>query len=286
MLLQCEIDVVGIKIDEGIVESIYLVDSAFHEYGLNYGDVVARVLKKILRAVFISNLIYPSIPCCVIFVSPKCGRDLSNTLQTRLELIRKIVIQEYPDVKMQLLLNEDFSQNIYTPILDICNKVSDDNDLFLRSLKLCKVAEEYSKALILKKSSTPHSSIQQFDGDDIPAGFTYVNLTKEHKTSNVARTPKGGNQQIIFNILENLIAHQKLNSTLLNNLQSVAYCSKTFKLSFPMLIPCSSFYRTGFELSRFYKNNPIEINGVEYYVCSQWIPDRIRKIQAWYENIL
>ena len=46
MIIQCEIDVIGIKIEDGIIGDLYLIDSAFHENGLNYGDVVARVLKK------------------------------------------------------------------------------------------------------------------------------------------------------------------------------------------------------------------------------------------------
>ena len=283
MLLQCEIDVVGIKIEEGIVENIYLVDSAFHEYGLNYGDVIARVLKKILRAVFISNLIYPSVPCSVIFVSPKCGQDLSNQLHSQLEVIKKLLSQDYPDSKMELLLNEDFTRTIYQPVLSICNKVSDDNDLFLRSLKLCKIAENYSNITQQQPIAKPSSSFVRFDGNEIPDGFTYINLTQ--KTYNTTKTPKGGNQQIVFNIFHNLIQHNKLDTALLNNLQSIPYCSKTFKLSYPVLIPCITFRQTGFEISRFYKNNPININGTDYYICSQWIPERIRRLQNWYEQL-
>ena len=44
MVGQCEIDIVGVRLEDGIVQKVYLIDSAFHENGLNYGDVVARVL--------------------------------------------------------------------------------------------------------------------------------------------------------------------------------------------------------------------------------------------------
>lgn len=46
MLLQCEIDVVGIKINNCAIEKVYMIDSAFHENGLNYGDDVSRIAKK------------------------------------------------------------------------------------------------------------------------------------------------------------------------------------------------------------------------------------------------
>lgn len=80
MVIQCEIDVVGVRIQDGVIGDLYLIDSAFHENGLNYGDVVARVLKKILRAVFVSDTIFKSIPAKILFVSPKCGEELRGTL--------------------------------------------------------------------------------------------------------------------------------------------------------------------------------------------------------------
>ena len=50
---QCEIDVVGIRLDDGIVDRVFLVDSAFHKGGLGYHDVVATVIKKLIRAVLV-----------------------------------------------------------------------------------------------------------------------------------------------------------------------------------------------------------------------------------------
>lgn len=62
MVGQCEIDIVGVRLEDGIVQKVYLIDSAFHENGLNYGDVVARVLKKILRAIFVADASFRNIP--------------------------------------------------------------------------------------------------------------------------------------------------------------------------------------------------------------------------------
>lgn len=74
MVGQCEIDIVGVRLEDGIVQKVYLIDSAFHENGLNYGDVVARVLKKILRAIFVADASFRNIPAQIVFVSPKCGK--------------------------------------------------------------------------------------------------------------------------------------------------------------------------------------------------------------------
>ena len=74
---QCEIDVVGCKLEDGITERIYLVDTAFHKTGLGYHDPVATVVKKIVRALVIAVIVFgESVPVTVAFVSPKFGLTL------------------------------------------------------------------------------------------------------------------------------------------------------------------------------------------------------------------
>lgn len=146
MIQQCEIDIVGVRLEEGIVGNLYLIDSAFHENGLNYNDTVARVLKKIVRAIFVAGVVFKDIPAEVIFVSPKCGREVENKLRENLGELDKIIHTYYPDSKITLLFNLDFAAEVYAPLIESIDRLGDDNDLFLRSVKLARLAADMLRA--------------------------------------------------------------------------------------------------------------------------------------------
>ena len=72
-LKQAELDVVGIN-----EEKLYLVEVAFHENGLQYGDRLEtkdRVCKKLLRAYLIGLAFFPNYKYEVIFSSPKVNSE-------------------------------------------------------------------------------------------------------------------------------------------------------------------------------------------------------------------
>lgn len=142
MVQQCEIDVAGVRLEEGIVGNLYLVDSAFHENGLNYNDTVARVLKKIVRALFVAGVVFKDIPAEVIFASPKCGRESERKLREELKELDGIIHTFYPDSKITLLFNFDFAAEVYAPLIENIDRFGDDNDLFLRSVKLARLSED------------------------------------------------------------------------------------------------------------------------------------------------
>ena len=142
MVQQCEIDVAGVRLEEGIVGNLYLVDSAFHENGLNYNDTVARVLKKIVRALFVAGVVFKDIPAEVIFASPKCGRESERKLREELKELDGIIHNFYPDSKITLLFNFDFAAEVYAPLIENIDRFGDDNDLFLRSVKLSRLSED------------------------------------------------------------------------------------------------------------------------------------------------
>lgn len=292
MLLQCEIDTVGIAIKNQAVEKIYMVDSAFHESGLNYGDTVARIIKKLIRAVFIARIVYPKIPCELLFVTPKCGYELQDNLKKMVSLVKKTVQDFFPEINIEFYANESFAKEIYAPILENIQKISDDNDLFLRSLQLAKIADGYLKNRTHYPPIIPpiidYEPIS-IDGQDtnkptgIPTGFTYTNLDAKQRT-NETKTPRGGNTEIVFNILQGLIRNGKILGVL-PNLLNKAYCSRVFSLPYPMLIPVSNFKEFGYERIRFY-SELIEIDGKDYLVCSQWTKEvRIPRLQKWYSSI-
>ena len=54
IIRQAEIDVLGIRLQNGQLQRMYAVDVAFHEGGLSYGnktDTATRIAKKIIRTV-------------------------------------------------------------------------------------------------------------------------------------------------------------------------------------------------------------------------------------------
>ena len=139
---QCEIDVVGVKLFEGIVDRVFLVDSAFHKNGLGYHDVTATVIKKIIRAALVGNIIFgKNVDVTIVFVSPKCGNKNKKDIESAVDVIRKELASTYPKVTIELYFNEDFTTSIYQPLVKETQNLNNDNDLFMRSLNLIKVSE-------------------------------------------------------------------------------------------------------------------------------------------------
>lgn len=155
-ITQCEIDVVGVRFDgNNGVEKIYLVDSAFHKGSLNYGDeTVARVLKKLIRACIVSKLVFGSnVPVEVAFVTPYCTdgsgkkvgmrtkiRELTDILR---DILKKRYSPAYDNIEIELYFNERFADELYAPLKAQIDTLNNDNDLFMRSMNLAKIAEKY-----------------------------------------------------------------------------------------------------------------------------------------------
>ncbi len=262
---QCEIDVVGCKLDEGITERIYLVDTAFHKTGLGYHDAVATVVKKIVRAFVVAVLIFgESVPVTVAFASPKCGDSLKKEIETVLAGLRKILASDprYGNIEIELYLNDRFTSDIYNPLLAEIKELNNDNDLFMRAMNLAKLAES-SKAA----TGTPPTSGASGAGA----------ATKTHR---------GENQQKVFSILKGMINNGKMTTLILNDLRKPDYAKINFGLPnrFPVLMKEVDFPFSGHDRCRYYKPT-IKINGEDYMVCSQWVPDRIALLEDWYKKL-
>ena len=135
-LKQGEIDVVGVDQEGGV----HAMEVAFHEAGLNYGSVaetVNRVLKKMLRTLFILRACHPpQTPLHIYFLSPKVNPAVQRPLEEKFAALRKA----YPDVDWRLLTNDDFVNRIVKPTLENASDVADSSELFLRSVKLLETA--------------------------------------------------------------------------------------------------------------------------------------------------
>lgn len=266
---QCEIDVVGCKLNDGITEGIYLIDTAFHKTGLGYHDPVATVMKKIVRALVVAVIIFgESVPVTVGFVSPKCGETLKPKIETVVIGLRKILAAHprYKNIEIELYFNERFTADIYMPLLAELDNLNDDNDLFMRAMNLASLAEVHctSSKTCISESSPVATSVS---------------------TTSIKRTPRGENKEVVLGIITSIVKSGKMTSPLLNDLKTCTYTKTNFKLpTFPLLISVADFSSTGYERCRYYPE-PIEIDGDKYLVCSQWIPERITKLKEWYDNL-
>lgn len=263
---QCEIDVVGCKLDDGITERIYLVDTAFHKTGLGYHNAVATVVKKIVRAVVVAVAIFgENVPVTVAFVSPKCGVTLRPQIEAVIDSLRKILGKNpiYKNIEVDLYFNEKFTSDIYMPLINEIDELNDDNDLFMRAMNLAKIAEGYRVSSVMSASTTATTS---------PSGTT-------------TRVNRSGNKEVVFDILNEIIKNGKMTASLLSDLQTPSYAKSNFKLpTYSVLVSMADLVSRGYERCRYY-NNSIEISGAEYLVCSQWIPEKIAKLKDWYASL-
>ncbi|MBQ4585969.1 MAG: hypothetical protein IJA82_07165 [Clostridia bacterium] len=145
---QCEIDVAGIRLDDGIVDRVYLVDSAFHKNGLGYHDVVATVIKKIIRAVLVSTIIFGTgVDVTVGFAAPECRDTVRADIENVVEILRELLVGKYSRFSIELYLNEKFSEEICKPLVENADKLNNDNDLFIRSVNILRAAEKHMATL-------------------------------------------------------------------------------------------------------------------------------------------
>ena len=145
-----------------------------------------------------------------------------------------------------------------------CPMRSARNDLFIRSMKLSQVALSFENSI---RIDAPTQSYQ-------------------HKVVIGERTSRGENRDTVFAVLGKLIRDGYMTPELLKQLCNKEYCRSNFQLSsFPFLVKNSEFPATGYQDCRFYSDRLVTIMSDEYRVCSQWIPERIRRLKLWLQQL-
>jgi hypothetical protein len=135
---QAEIDVIGINYD-----TVYAVDIAYHENGLNYGDkeeTRVRVIKKLLRTLLILDLYFPEFKHIIMFCSPKVNPATEKNIQEYIDIIRNNFSNEKND--FVYLSNQNFYKNIIEPTIIKTESEADTSELFIRSYKLLGLFKE------------------------------------------------------------------------------------------------------------------------------------------------
>lgn len=135
-LKQAELDVVGINNDK-----LYMVEVAFHENGLQYGDkseTKDRVCKKLLKAYMIGLAFFPNFTYEIIFASPKVNPATDQIIKEYFSVLEKDFGDE-ENVTFRYLANDDYKNKILIPTLTSSLSDSDTSELFIRSAKMLDI---------------------------------------------------------------------------------------------------------------------------------------------------
>ncbi|MBT0572393.1 hypothetical protein OKE68_01960 [Riemerella anatipestifer] len=177
LLKQAEVDVIGMDSSN----TVYAIDIAFHEAGLNYGskeETKDRVLKKLLRS-YLSLLSYfPDKNYELVFVSPKVNSDTEKNIRSYFSELEKNFSSE--NVKFKYISNESFRDEIIIPTIKYASGNSDTNELFLRTIKLLSLFDMYS----IKKQNMLEFGQQglKFDNNNfVSTDFTIEFIPKDEK---------------------------------------------------------------------------------------------------------
>lgn len=228
---QGEIDVIGVE-QQG---DIHALDVAFHESGLNYeGGSNNRVLKKLLRTYLILHTYSPpETKFHIYFVSPKVNPRVKNQLKDTFDALRK----EYSETEWNLIINDDFTDQILQTTLEKADTVADTSELFVRASKLLELAEGPKKIRI-----------------------------RDHQTAKELPLPKNRPQPIIKRLMKTLL--NVLDDKDKNHLMDKNYCKEVLdlKIGNHALLRRKEDGRKVGEHDRYWK----DLYADEFYVCSEW----------------
>lgn len=225
VLKQAELDVIGINGD-----TVYLVEVAFHENGLQYGDATetkTRVLKKLVRAYLIGLIFFPGKNYEIIFASPKVDSTRESLMQEAIPVLEKSMAECKADknvVNFCYVTNDDFKKKILIPTLQSSVTIADTSDLFLRSVKLLELfgLVEYKKSVdsgkkIKKKNNTTTDDTEVILTPANPKEFK-SQLLKAKKAKRILVYKDGSKREEYWDASD-----FKESSGLMSNIQSASY---------------------------------------------------------------
>lgn len=192
ILRQAEIDVVGLNKEE----KVYMVEVAFHEGGLNYGDkdkTRNKIYEKLLRAYLIGLAYFQEKSYEIIFATPKTNPAVQETIEKSFDDLQKEFGSE--KVIFKFITNEDFKNEVLLPTLQTTEEDADSNELFLRTYKMLEMFDLINKdnisrkphKIITIKTTKPSNNKKESDSEKLlrdlrTVGFkTFVKYYKDYK---------------------------------------------------------------------------------------------------------
>jgi len=251
LIKQAEIDVIGLNTTE---KSVFGIDVAFHNAGLNYKDVTNNVLKKLFRTIFVLQTYFNDFnKFNAFFITPKANPATEKPIRELIEEANKLIYDEMISVKF--ICNETFFTLIVDPII---NNIDDDNDtseLFIRSIKLLQLDKRNNSTTGIKKANKKSTTITDkttVDGMKI-GQFVRYNMKK------------------LFE--QNLVSQNEI-----NNLQNKEYSKKVFDQNYEVLRSSDKEITGKDGRNRYYANEKFFGN---YYLSSQWVDRHWKPFRDW-----
>lgn len=245
-LEQAECDSVGIYFGGNEIV-YYAVDVAFHSTTLNYsnGTTVQKVTEKFIRQALCMLVYLDSKDANIVFAAPIAGNKVVKAINSNLQIIRNYFSQNGYNYSFEFIVNDEFNLKILNPVIAAASDVEDTTELFIRSIKLYNNLN--SK---LSKKTKPLKNKNVSTGNQIDLSSVNLDVFKVGKIANV--------------FLRYLLETKKFSISEIQEMQDLNFSKNTFGLNFPLLVDSNCN-----DLNRYY-SKPVIINGVSYYLCSQW----------------
>jgi hypothetical protein len=239
LMKQAEIDVLGISPTDF---TVFGIDVAFHESGLNYGDNINIVLKKILRTIFVLQTYFNDCDRYIsYFVTPVASKRHVEEINKLIQKINEIISDNMITIK--IIANDDFYKSIVWPIINNTKGENDGGELFLRAVKLLSLDKTN---LINTKSPQPNIA-----------------------NGKITRTINGMKiGQFVQCIMQELYAKNLLPSEEIKKLQDKDYSKKVFNQNFEVLKSSDEDIFDKHGRARYYTKERY-FGG--YYLTSQWL---------------
>lgn len=256
VLTQAEIDVMGISFDEN-EQHIYAIDVAFHEAGLNYGtkeETVTRVIKKCIRTAMCIYGYFDINSGTIIFTSPRINPSVINDINICIDDISSVLSTLNVKYKIRIIANEDFSDKILEPVLNVLGDVADTSELFMRSLQMYNLfAVKKPKQInggirnTVQKEISPNLEAIEYNG---------IDGLEEMKIGIIVRT-----------VLRKMLENGEVTKEEIEKMQTKEYSKETFDIQYPLLQKASL---TDGESPKRYYSSPVKIYNEDYFLCSEW----------------
>jgi hypothetical protein len=250
---QAEIDVLGLRFDDAGAYAV-AVDSAFNEAGVNYGDpgkTVGRIIKKMIRTAFTLAAYFDLRHAEIVFATPKMHNAVDDALQGCWPDLHSLLADcgslSAERLRLRIVTNGDFVEQIIQPVLDWMDEVADTAELFLRAQQLVRFCEPSRR----RQVSQRYASSRPGGDGEIKIGV-HVRQTMALLASTGRLTPK-----IIADLSD------RSRSKVIFGLNH-AFLQK--------VRPDAPLHTQGIDengYSRFWRDS-LEIDGVSFLICSQW----------------
>ena len=159
---QAEIDAIGISFSQS-AESIFAVDVAYHEAGLNYGDKIKTLTKIIQKCVRTALCLYGFFSIAtgeIIFASPKINPAIEKELTPMFTELTELFSQFGLEFSAILYCNASFLTGVMQPVLEKGTSIADTSELFLRSVQMYQMFAG-NVVCIQEKATREHAAASQ-----------------------------------------------------------------------------------------------------------------------------